>query len=131
MSSNFLGRGLKFPLMVDSDGQIEMSENEQDIRQAIRIILQTAKGERVMRPDFGSELHEYVFASINASTIGEIQAAVRKALVAWEPRIQVLTVEVLPLSGNVGGFQISLDYRIRSTNSAFNLVFPFYVKDQL
>jgi uncharacterized protein len=131
MSSDFLGCGWKFPVMADSSRRIDLSQDEEDIREAIQIILKTAKGERVMRPDFGSDLHKYVFASVNASTIGEVQAAVRDALVKWEPRIQVLDVAVEVDPGDSARLLIALDYRVRATNTPFNLVFPFYLKEQL
>lgn len=130
MSKEFLGRGWKFPVEVDDTGKIALSEYEDDIREAIRLILVTAKGERVMRPDFGSGLHEFVFAAMSVTTMGSIQAAVQNALIEWEPRIQVLGVAVEPDQGEVGRLLINLDYRVRATNTRFNLVFPFYLKEQ-
>ena len=94
MAKEFLGRGWKFPVQVDSRGRIAMSDFEDDIRESIRIILSTSKGERVMRPDFGCGIHEFVFASINTTTIGLIESSVREALITWEPRIELLKVLV-------------------------------------
>ena len=131
MTKEFLGRGWKFPVEVDEAGKIALSEYEDDIREAIRIILMTAKGERVMRPDFGAGLHEFVFASMSVTTMGSIQAAVQNALIEWEPRVQVLTVVVEPDQGEIGKMLINLDYRVRATNTRFNLVFPFYLKEQV
>jgi uncharacterized protein len=130
MPKDFLGRGWKFPVEADRAGKISLSEYEQDVREAIRIILLTSKGERVMRPDFGSGLYEFVFATMSATTIGAIQATVRDALVKWEPRIQVLAVEVAASAGELGKLLINIDYRVRATNTRFNLVFPFYLKEQ-
>lgn len=130
MTKEFLGRGWKFPVEVDEAGKIALSEYEDDIREAIRIILMTAKGERVMRPDFGAGLHEFVFTSMSVTTMGSIQAAVQNALIEWEPRLQVLTVVVEPDQGEIGKLLINLDYRVRATNTRFNLVFPFYLKEQ-
>ena len=83
-----------------------------------------------MRPDFGSGLHEFVFASMSVTTMGSVQAAVQNALIEWEPRIQVLGVAVEPDQGEIGRLLINLDYRVRATNTRFNLVFPFYLKEQ-
>jgi len=127
---DFLGRGWKFPVEVDATGRIAMSDYEDDVREAIRIILMTARGERVMRADFGAGLYDFVFASMSTTTLGRIQAEVQDALVKWEPRIQVLDVKVEPDRGEVGKLLINLDYEVRATNTRFNLVFPFYLKEQ-
>lgn len=127
---DFLGRGWKFPIAVDTTGAIALSAYEDDISEALRIILLTAKGERVMRPDFGASLHDFVFESMSATTIGRLQAAVTDALIKWEPRIQVLGVKVEPDPGEIGKLLVDIDYRVRATNNRFNLVFPFYLKEQ-
>jgi len=130
MPKDFLGRGWRFSVGVDQTGRIALSEFEQDIREAIRLILLTARGERVMRPDFGAGLHEFVFSTMSATNLGLIQTAVRDALIKWEPRIQVLEVKVTPDSGEIGKLFINIDYRVRATNTQFNLVFPFFLKEQ-
>jgi phage baseplate assembly protein W len=131
MEKAFLGRGWKFPVEVDATtGQIALSEYEQDIQEAVRLILLTARGERVMRPDFGAGLYEFVFASMSATTVGTLQAEVQEALLTWEPRIEVLTVDVTPDPGEIGKLLIDIAYRVRATNTRFNLVFPFYVQEQ-
>jgi phage baseplate assembly protein W len=130
VSKEFLGRGWKFPVEVDATGHIVLSEYEDDVREAVYIILMTAKGERAMRPDFGAGLHEFVFASMSATAIGEMQAAVKDVLVKWEPRVQVLGVKVEADQGEVGKLLIEVDYRVRATNNRFNLVFPFYLKER-
>src|SRR5262245_24172928 len=130
MAKEVLGRGWKFPVQVDAAGRIALSEYEDDVREAIRIVLLTSLGERAMRPDFGAGLHDYVFASMSATTIGQVQASVRDALIRWEPRIQVLACRVAAEPGEVGLLQIGLEYRVRATNTRFNLVFPFYLREQ-
>ena len=130
MAKEYLGRGWKFPVQVDATGKIALSEYEEDIRESIRIILLTARGERVMRPDFGAGLHEFVFAAMSATNIGLIQSAVHEALIKWEPRIQVLAVDVAPELGDIGKLLINLEYRVRATNTQFNLVFPFYLQER-
>lgn len=130
MAKDFLGRGWKFPVEVDATGRIALSDYEDDVREAVRIILMTSRGERVMRPDFGANLQDYVFASMSATTIGRIQASVQEALIKWESRIKVIAVKVEPDTGEVGKLLIDVEYRVRATNTRFNLVFPFYLKEQ-
>jgi uncharacterized protein len=127
MSRDFLGKGWRFPVKVDGSGRIVLSEFEEDIREAIRIILLTAKGERVMRPDFGTGLHNFVFETMSVTNIGTIQAAIQNALIEWEPRIELLSVKVEADQGDVGKLIINIDYEVRATNTQFNLVFPFYL----
>jgi len=127
---DFLGRGWKFPVGVDATGRIALSEYEDDISEALRIVLLTSKGERVMRQEFGASLHDFVFESMSATTIGRAQAAVTDALIKWEPRIEVLRVDVEPEQGEIGKLLIDIEYRVRATNNRFNLVFPFYLKEQ-
>ena len=127
---NFLGRGWKFPVGVDATGRIALSEYEDDISEALRIVLLTSRGERVMRPDFGAILHDFVFESMSATTMGRLQAAVTDALIKWEPRIQVLGVDVESEAGETGKLLIDIEYRVRATNNRFNLVFPFYLKEE-
>jgi len=128
-SKDFLGTGWKYPVKVDIDKKIAMSEYEEDIEEAIRIILGTAKGERVMRPDFGCGIHEMVFEPINTTTVNLIENSVRDGLIQWEPRIEVIKVEVSTEESAQGKLLISIDYRVRVTNNQFNLVYPFYVKE--
>ena len=130
MAKEFLGRGWKFPVQIDGlTGKIAMLENEQDIREAIWIILATAKGERVMRPDFGCGIHDFVFASMDVATIGMIESKVREALIRWEPRIELTRINVSPGKAADGKLEIAIDYRVRSTNNQFNLVYPFYLNE--
>ncbi len=129
MAKEFLGRGWKFPVNVNAKGQIKMSEHEEDIKEAIWVILSTSKGERVMRPDFGCGIYEFVFATINTATMAMIEASVREALTFWEPRIELVNVNVSADKAEDGKLLISIDYRVRMTNNEFNLVYPFYLKE--
>ncbi len=130
MPGDFLGRGWKFPVGVDASGRIALSEYEQDIREAIQIILGTARGERVMRPDFGGGLHDYVFEKMSVTTMGRIQSTVFDALVKFEQRVQVTAVDVTQSLGDPGTLLIEVSYKVRATNTKFNLVFPFYLQQQ-
>lgn len=127
---NFLGTGWQFPVTTDRSGDIELSTAEEDIRESIMIIIGTARGERVMRPDFGCGIHDYTFATIDATTQQLIASTVRDALVAWEPRIEVTNVDVSTAELDAGRLLISIDYLVRSTNTEFNLVYPFYLEER-
>ncbi len=129
MAKEFLGVGWTYPVRTQVDGHIAMSQFEDDIREAILIILGTAKGERVMRPDFGCGIHDLVFAPINTATITLVENSVREALTVYEPRIELIKVEALSDRAEEGKLLVNIDYRVRSTNSRFNLVYPFYLKE--
>ncbi len=127
--SNFLGAGWQFPVQRDDSGRrLATAAHEESIRQAIRIILDTAKGERVMRPDFGCGIFELVFAPNNAATRGMAEHHVREALRNWEPRIDVLQVKAAPGGAQGEMVLINIEYRVRTTDSRFNLVYPFYLE---
>ena len=128
MAKPFLGVGTGFPLTLDpTTGALLRAEYEESVRQAILIILGTAKGERVMRPDFGCGIHDLVFANVNVATIGRVDREVREALLRLEPRIVVTSVDVR--AGDTANvLLIDIDYEVRATNTAFNLVYPFYLQ---
>ncbi len=128
MGKPFLGSGVAFPIELDN-GDIKHAEDEESIRQSILIILGTAQGERVMRPDFGCGIYDLVFEITTASTAGKISQAVREALLKFEPRIDVIDIQVKAKSDEEGEkIFISIDYEVRATNNAFNLVYPFYLE---
>lgn len=122
-----LGAGWQFPVKTDDTGSIAVSVAEEDVEEAIWIILGTAKGERVMRPEFGCGIHDFVFATIDTGTLTDIRSSVREALRKWEPRIELLNVDVSSEEIDRGKLLISVDYRIRQTNVEGNLVYPFYI----
>jgi phage baseplate assembly protein W len=127
VSKPFLGVGTGFPLRVDTDsGSIVRAEYEESVRQSILIILGTAKGERVMRPDFGCGIHDLVFENLSSALVGRVQQTVNEALLRLEPRIDVTSVEVEKGSGS-NVLLIHIEYEVRATNNAFNLVYPFYL----
>lgn len=129
MTKEFLGKGWQFPVNVSLTGKIKMSSYEDDIKEAIWVILGTSKGERAMRPDFGCGIYDYVFSPINTSTIMLIEASVREALVFWEPRIEITSVKAVADTDEEEKLLISIDYKVRTTNNRFNLVYPFYLKE--
>jgi uncharacterized protein len=127
MPAEFLGVGWKFPVDA-TDGRIDRAYYEDSIRDAIWLILGTAPGERVMRPDFGCGIHDLVFSVNNATTAGLVEREVRQALILWEPRLELLDVEVTPNPAEAYTLLIRIEYRVRATNSVFNLVYPFYLE---
>jgi phage baseplate assembly protein W len=127
IGKDILGTGWSFPVKIDGRGGIALSQHESDIEESIRIILGTAKGERRMRPEFGCEIHDLVFAPNNATTWGLAAHYVEDALGWWEPRIEVIQVDTAIDSEDSSRLLINIYYRIRSTNDERNLVFPFYI----
>jgi Bacteriophage baseplate protein W len=125
--SDIYGSGLGFPLGVDHRGGVGLVQGDEDIQQAIGLILRTAPGERVMRPEFGCAIHDVVFDTIDAAMIGTVEVAVRQALERWEPRVDVVGVDFELSSRSAGVLDVMISYRIRATNRRNNLVFPFYV----
>jgi hypothetical protein len=122
----FRGTGWRYPVGTDSRGRVALSSNERDIEEAIRIILGTAPGERVMRPRFGCGINRYTFEAVNTAMLTGIESTVREALDRWEHRIDVLDVTVSTEQLDQGRLLIGIDYRIRSTNAEANMVYPFY-----
>ena len=125
-ASDFTGRGWAFPLRLDSAGSFVLSGGEQEIEEAIRLILGTSFGERPLRPEYGCGIHDLVFDTVDAGLSAKVAAAVRASLVRWEPRIDVTDVSAAPLPGQPHVLGISVSYRIKATNDRRNLVFPFY-----
>ena len=126
----FLGRGWAYPVTIDAmTGDIALVDHEEDIAQAVRLIIETGRGERVMRPDFGAGLNEFVFEPINTTTMALIRHRVEEALVTWEPRIRVQAVEVTADQASLGRIDIAIEYEVRSTNTFYNLVYPFYLQE--
>jgi phage baseplate assembly protein W len=125
----FLGVGWAFPPQVEGDGGLAEVAHEEDIRQAIRIILGTNPGERVMRPDFGAGLNTFIFEPLNTATMALVKTRVEESLVDWEPRIDVLEVRVDADRTEAGKLEIDIHYRVRSSNSLHNLVYPFYLEE--
>jgi hypothetical protein len=126
---DFLGVGWKFPLQVTPAGSIASARHELRVEESMLLILGTAKGERVMRPDFGCGIHDLVFAPNNAATRGLVLDQVRRALVMHEPRIDVLDIRAESPSDQANLLLVRVDYRIRSTNAIGNFVYPFYIKE--
>lgn len=128
-NKSFLGVGWEYPPRVIPKGELAMATFEEDIRQAIMIIIGTAPGERVMRPDFGAGLNKLVFEPVNTTTMALVKHRVERALIEWEPRIDVEEVKVMTDTVERNKLFIDVTYRIRATNSRQNLVYPFYLQE--
>ncbi len=129
LTRKFLGTGWKFPLRVTPGGGFAYSQGEQSVEEAIWILLGTARGERQMLPRFGCGIHDLVFAPNNPATQGSVQHLVKDALTEWEPRIDVLDVNVTSAPGEDNTLLIRVDYRIRSNNTFGNLVYPYFITE--
>jgi phage baseplate assembly protein W len=125
--SDFLGAGWSFPVGVDARGRIGVARQEQDIEQAIRMIVLTPKGQRLMRPEFGCHIHELIFAPNSAATAGLAAHYVEDALAMWEPRIRVLDVKAAADPEEASRLLVEIRYEIKATHDRRSLVFPFYV----
>jgi Bacteriophage baseplate protein W len=125
----FLGVGWSFPLCIATDGSTLTAKYEKDVEQAVRIIIGTDWGERVMRPTFGAGLRSFVFGPLNQITIQQVQTRVQESLVQWEPRIDVESVTAVADRSDPGKLVITVVYVIRSTNTRNNLVYDFYLQE--
>jgi hypothetical protein len=126
----YLGRGIAFPLHVNAQGALALASGESDIDQAIHIILGTAPGERVMRPEFGCRAHELIFAPRDSTTEGLMVYYVQQALGRWEPRIELDRVRVVSGTAPDGAMIVEIDYRIKSTHDVRSIVYPFFIVDE-
>jgi phage baseplate assembly protein W len=123
----YLGQGLAFPLQISQQGGIALARGSHDIEQAIRIILGTIPGERVMRPEFGCRIHELIFAPDNATTRGLMAHYVEQALLRWEPRIAVQEVNISSDPGQDGTLLVEIRYLIKDSHDRRSIVYPFYL----
>jgi len=124
----FLGQGWSFPLALDDAGMAEVAAYEESVRQSVWIVLGTARGERVMRPDFGCGIYDLVFEPNSGATAGRVAQEVRQALLYFEPRIDVVEVRAQPDPDLAAVLLIEIEYQVRATDNVFNLVYPFYLE---
>jgi len=128
MSKEFLGRGWKFPIEVDEvTGRIRHVQFEDDIAEAIKIIIWTAKGERVMRPDYGCDIERYLFEGSDDTTLRLIESEIKDSITIWEPRVHEVEVKVERDEGQEQRLLIHVQYEVRTTNNLFNQVYPYYL----
>jgi uncharacterized protein len=122
---DFIGSGWAFPAGITRTGSVRLVTGTEELDAAIRMILSTVPGERVMRPEFGCSMWEQIFAPLTDATLGMIEQSVREALARWEPRADVESVEAVA-EQDTGTVHITISYRVRATNDTRNLVYPFY-----
>jgi phage baseplate assembly protein W len=141
MANEFLGKGWRFPLLPDDSGSLGWVDGQANVEQSLRVLLLTATGERVMRPDFGTEAPRMVFAPGSDQHLRQLETSIKSAIRDYEPRVDVLEVraetgEADPLrSPDIGSsvgraearVTVSISYKLRRSNTKFNLVFPFYL----
>ncbi|CAD0233003.1 GPW/gp25 family protein [Planktothrix agardhii] len=127
LSRPYLGQGLRFPVQINLQGNLDLSAEEQNIRESIYIILLTQWGERVYRPNFGCRLSELNFAPINQQTLMLMRIYVQEALELWEPRIIVDEVLTDPDSYQ-GRVDLNIIYHLQKTYERRSIVFPFYLQ---
>lgn len=130
LRKSYLGTGLAFPMQVNTRGEIALVSGAVDIEQSIRIILGTRPGERVMRPTFGCKAHDLLFEVRDATTASLLKKYVLDALNFWEPRIQVLQVEVFLDDDLDGSLQVEINYEIKATHDVRSIVYPFFLEEE-
>lgn len=129
MEHSFLGTGIKFPIQVNkATGEFVMSSEEESVKESVYLILMTEKGERWLRPDFGSSILSYVFTDISLTRISMMEKEIARTITDNEPRIAKTDVKIRPVMDQ-GCLIVSLEYTIASTNRKDNLVFPFYFEN--
>lgn len=130
MDKSFLGKGWKFPPTFNkARDSVELVSEEQDIKESLTIILSTAPGERTMLPEFGCDIHHHVFDVMNTTMVNHLKVDVRKAILNFEPRIDLKSIEVFIGDEADGRLDIYLEYVVRTTNSRSNMVYPFYITE--
>lgn len=127
MSDDIVGRGLAFPLHLTDQSRLAMVSGDANIQRAIRMILFTAPGERVMRPDFGCEIHSLLFHPCNDQTAALAERYVRDALFQWEPRIELIAVNVTFGNTEIGEMLIHIEYLVKDLHDPRSMVLPFYL----
>ena len=127
---DFLGRGLRFPVSINLNGGVSSSALEENVRQSLFIILGTAPGERINRPQFGCRIHDLMFAPNNAVTCARAEVFCEEAIYKFEPRIEKVVSHAQPNPDEPNRLDIRIEYVIAGKNDKRNLVFPFYLKTE-
>lgn len=129
-NKSFLGSGWSFPprFMESTDG-LELSDNDDDIAESIFILLSTTPGERVMNPGYGCDLHSMVFSSVSNSVKTKIQDIISTAILYYEPRVNVIAIDIDDSGQMEGTLKINIMYEVKGINSRKNMVYPFYLSE--
>lgn len=128
--SGFIGSGFAYPMQIDALGGVELSSEEANIRQSMKVILGTAPGERMYRPEFGCAIHDILFEPNTLLTAAKVEYEVKRSLASFEPRVNDIEVEAVPDEDEPSRLNISISFVIRSTNSKSNMVYPFYLRKE-
>ena len=138
-STGFLGRGWQFPprFTLSSDpngdpvsaGSVEMAAADQDIRQSLIVLFATLRGERIMRPDYGLGVHPFVLGPMDETHLGELRSQIEDAILFFEPRIKIDTIDMDTSGAPDGCLHIHLHYWIPAINSRSNMVYPYYFSE--
>src|SRR5262245_34798679 len=126
---DFLGKGLRFPVSVNLNGGVSSSAYEENVRQSIFIILGTAPGERLHRPDFGCRIHDLMFAPNNDITAARAEVYCEEAIYKYEPRIEHVACRASANTDQPNRLDVRIEYVIAGKNDKRNLVFPFYLRN--
>jgi phage baseplate assembly protein W len=127
--NEIIGQGWKFPIRVNGRGGLGWSSGSDSIREAIWIILSTPVRSKIMQPDFGCGIHDYLFAPNNSATRASVEGQVSRALIRWEPRVDVIRVKATTAPEDEAVLMIDIETRVRTNNAALNLVYPFYLTE--
>ena len=126
----YLGNGLNFPVRMNARGEIMLVTGAEDIEQSIRIILGTRPGERVMRPTFGCRAYELLFEPRSAAAASQLQEFIDEALRLWEPRIEVMSIDVSAGEYGDGSLVAEIEYQIKATHDTRSIVYPFFIEPE-
>jgi phage baseplate assembly protein W len=132
IDNSFLGRGWSFPPEFPSEGaQVAMVSGDEDVRQALQILLQTVKFSRLMHPEFYCDLQDFLFLNINSQTETKIKSGIVQAILTNEHRVDVAMadIQITQHPQSPSELEITVNYTVRSTNSRANIVFPFYLQE--
>jgi len=128
--TSFLGTGWSFPPeFAQKSGEVLMTSDEDDIQASLKILLGTAFGERFLNPKYGLDMHEILFEPMSTTMTTFLKDRVKTAILIYEPRINLLALDLDTSEQNDGKVAIIVEYEVRATNSRFNLVYPFYIAD--
>ncbi|HEU0031277.1 MAG TPA: GPW/gp25 family protein [Kofleriaceae bacterium] len=127
---DFLGKGLRFPVSVNLNGGVSSSAFEENVRQSIFIILGTAPGERIRRPDFGCRIHDLMFAPNNEMTAAIAEEYCEEAIYKYEPRVDKVICRAMPNADQPNRLDIRIEYVIAGKHEKRSLVYPFYLRNQ-
>lgn len=127
--SGIIGQGWRFPIRINASGGLDWTTGPDRIKAAIWIILATSLGERLMLPDFGAGMKDYVFESNSAVIRAKLENAAKQALLRWEPRIQVVSIKASPSPIQKSQVLLQISYQIRDKNELYNMVYPFFLEE--